>query len=415
MKEKEKAPISEGKGKNDVTQDKNNFLNSNELGDNIIFRVGDSFLKKISRFDIRGNEVEDYICLKKETITDLFGKDVIRKIPYYDSETIVPQNENYKRVLGSSINRYFPPDTLPAYEDGAFPTWSKLIEHIFSVQSALGWKYLALLYKKPLQILPVLVLVSEENSTGKSTFGNALSYLFGRNVGFYSQMDLSSSFNVWQKSLVAIFEEINETKSTIDKLKAISTARLTTINEKFRPQVSFTPFCKVIINSNNVDSVLHLTENDIRFWVLKVPKFKEFDALFDDKLKDEAPFVLRYLSEFSNKDLGNPKSRMFFALDEIRTTALEDIIEESKSPLEKDIRIWYNEQKSVNNEMDFGFLICEIYEAFGKKYAQNEISKCLRKEMKLSNQLRQYTDRYGNTRIGRAYSLNTLNTPLTHF
>ena len=39
MKEKEKAPISEGKGKNDVTQDKNNFLKNNELGENISTKI----------------------------------------------------------------------------------------------------------------------------------------------------------------------------------------------------------------------------------------------------------------------------------------------------------------------------------------------------------------------------------------
>ena len=96
---------------------------------------------------------------------------------------------------------------------------------------ALGWDYLTLLYRNPTQVLPVLCLVSPENHTGKSSFGNALSYLFGTNVGFYTQDDLNSTFNGWIKSLVAVFEEISDAKKTLNKIKAMSTAKKATINE----------------------------------------------------------------------------------------------------------------------------------------------------------------------------------------
>ena len=99
-------------------QDTNKFLNSNELAESVFVRIGDTFLKRIHKYDVRGNQIEDYISLKKDTIQDLYGKEFVKSIPYYDSETIIPQNENYQRILGNSINRYFPPDVLPADEEG---------------------------------------------------------------------------------------------------------------------------------------------------------------------------------------------------------------------------------------------------------------------------------------------------------
>jgi len=44
------------------------------------------------------------------------------------------------------------------------------VKHIFGDQIELGLDYLQLLYQKPVQILPIVCLVSKERSTGKTTF-----------------------------------------------------------------------------------------------------------------------------------------------------------------------------------------------------------------------------------------------------
>ena len=89
-----------------------------------------------------------------------------------------------------------------------------LMKRIFGEQEALGWDYLTLLYRKPTQVLPVLCLVSPENHTGKSSFGNALSYLFGANVGFYTQDDLNSSFNSWEiQAILRNFKRLYDSES----------------------------------------------------------------------------------------------------------------------------------------------------------------------------------------------------------
>ena len=110
--------------------------------------------------------------------------------------------------------------------------WNMLMKRIFGEQEALGWDYLTLLYRNPTQVLPVLCLVSPESHTGKSSFGNALSYLFGANVGFYTQDDLNSTFNGWIKSLVAVFEEISDAKKPLNKIKAMSTAKKSNYQRK---------------------------------------------------------------------------------------------------------------------------------------------------------------------------------------
>ena len=58
----------------------------------------------------------------------------------------------------------------------------KLIHYIFGEQYELGMDYMQLLYAKPTQKLPILLLVSEERNTGKTTFLNFLKAMFEDNV-----------------------------------------------------------------------------------------------------------------------------------------------------------------------------------------------------------------------------------------
>lgn len=198
-------------------------------------RVGPDVEKKCISYDVSGQEHVEWVRTTREAVKD-FGIN-ISNTAYYDKYVIVPQNTGYREVIGSCINLYCP---LPALPDrGVFPTWEALINRIFQAQAPMFWDYLTILFRFPLQILPVLCLVSKENGTGKTTLANALELLFGDNVGIFGQDDLNSPFNVWIKCLVAVFEEISETKRSLNKIKSISTAKIATLNEKFKPQVSF--------------------------------------------------------------------------------------------------------------------------------------------------------------------------------
>lgn len=391
MNEKEKAALLDGvitTRKLDISKDTNNFLN--------IRRVGTIFQQKVTSYDVEGNPREEWVTINRETAKDLIGKENIVNTPYFTGFCIVPSHTDYKEVIGSQINLYYPLPSLP--KKGEHPYSDRLIERIFGKDAEKFWDYLTILYRYPLHALPVLCLVSRENHTGKSTLGNFIRLLFGENIGFYGQDDLNSPFNIWIKSLVAIFEEISDTKRALNKIKAASTAQLITLNQKYLPQVSYRPFVKVIILSNNEETFIQANEYDIRYWVVRVPPMRkqDFIADFDTKLRSEVPAVLHTLA---TRDISTPcRSRMWFAPEDIATDALEVVREESKSECAKDIKVWVEEQGG-----NFFATLAEVRDGIGGRYTLSEVKKALQNELKLNNLQRRYLDRWGNPRNGKPY------------
>ena len=129
-----------------------------------------------------------------ETLRQDYGKSYLACIPKYDGFCTVPDHTNYRREIDGFLNRYEPIPFQPA--DGIFPHIHDFFAHIFGEQVELGYDYLQLLYLRPLQRLPVLLLVSDERNTGKTTFLNLLKSIFGGNVTFNTNEDLAvpSSF-----------------------------------------------------------------------------------------------------------------------------------------------------------------------------------------------------------------------------
>lgn len=361
-----------------------------------IRRVGTIFQQSVMSYDVEGNPHQEWLTINRETAKDLIGKDNIPNTPYYSGFCIVPSHTNYKEVIGNQINLYHP---LPCQPDaGEHPFTDILINRVFGKDAGKFWDYLTILYRYPLQALPVLCLASKENHTGKSTVGNFLKYLFGENIGFFGQDDLNSPFNVWVKCLGAIFEEISDTKRAGNNIKAASTAQSITLNQKYLQQIQFRPFVKIIILTNNDETFIKANEYDIRYWIVRVPPMRKQDFIpdFDRKLRSEAPAVLHTLA---TREILTPcSSRMWFAPEDIATDALEVVRQESRSECAKDIRIWAEEVGE-----NFGATESEIFEALGRRYSLNEIRSALKKELKMENNNKRYNDRYGTSRIGRAY------------
>ena len=110
--------------------------------------------------------------------------------------------------------------------EGDFKHIRSLVEHIFGEQYELGMDYLQLLYLKPTQKLPILLLVSEERNTGKSTFLNFLKALFQENVTFNTNEDFRSQFNAdWAGKLMIVVDEVLlNRREDSERLKNLSTA-----------------------------------------------------------------------------------------------------------------------------------------------------------------------------------------------
>ena len=369
-------------------------------------RVGDIYERAVTTYDSNGQPHSEWKNIKRETIIDDNGKESLRQIPAYDGAVVVPSHINYKPIIGRFINRYHPLEVQP--KEGVFPTWQTLIQRVFGEQEKQGWEYLANLYQKPMQILPVLCLVSPENGTGKTSFANGLSILFGQNIGFFGQSDLSNQFNVWLRSLVAVFEEINETDATLNKIKSASTARQVTVNAKYQQQVCFQPFVKVLILSNNEKSFIRANQNDIRYWIRKLKPIpsNEFDPDFEDKLRIETPAVLYQLGKMQ---LGKSRSRMFFSPEEIKTNSLLMVISESRSKCAKDLEIIIEEKTNELGRWQAN--LSEIADLVGKRYTLSDVKNALKDELgiKPSEKSIRYTSISGNSRTGRVYNFGAYN------
>ena len=364
-----------------------------------VVRVGDRFLVRVTRYDISGRPYETYETRRRETIGDLYGKEFLKKVSTYEAAVIVPNHINYQQVIGNCWNLYHELDYKPA--SGKHAHWDKLVSHIFGDKAHLGWDYLTLAYREPTQKLPVLILASEENGTGKTTFGNALTFLFGRNAGFYTQDDLSSSFNSWMKSLYAIFEEISDAKHTLNKLKAMSTAREATLNEKYMAQTPFQPFVKIIILSNNVKDVIKANENDKRYWIVKVPPLNKDEFLpdFNERLRNEVPAVMNTLA---TRELSVPcRSRMWFDEELLKTDALATVIENTQSDAAKEIRLWAED--ILEQRPNFGVNLSELKDALGNRFTRSELLFALKEELRVECRKTSYTNHLGNYNNGKAY------------
>lgn len=139
-------------------------------------RVGTTLYKIVEQPRLNGGYVKKRIAWNNETLRQDYGKDYIGSVPKYDGFCTVPEHIGYRSVVGKFLNLYEPIDHRP--QEGDLSHIQSLVRHIFGEQYELGMDYLQLLYLQPIQKLPILLLVSEERNTGKSTFLNFLKALF---------------------------------------------------------------------------------------------------------------------------------------------------------------------------------------------------------------------------------------------
>lgn len=156
----------------------------------VFIRVGTTLYKVVDQPTITGGKVRKRIPWNMETLRQDYGKEFIKYVHKYDGFCTVPEHVNHRTVIDGFLNLYEPIGHKPM--QGNFPNIKKLVSHIFGEQYELGMDYLQLLYLRPVQKLPILLLVSEERNTGKTTFLNFLKALFQDNVTFNTNEDFRS-------------------------------------------------------------------------------------------------------------------------------------------------------------------------------------------------------------------------------
>ena len=298
-------------------------------------RVGTTLYKIVDQPLIDGGCVKKRIAWNSETLRQDYGKDRMATVPKYDGFCTVPDHVGYKPVVGKFLNLYEPIGHRP--QEGSFPCIRSLVEHIFGEQYELGMDYLQLLYLQPVQKLPILLLVSEERNTGKSTFLNFLKAIFQDNVTFNTNEDFRSQFNSdWAgKLLIMVDEVLLNRREDSERLKNLSTAHSYKMESKGKDRYEVQFFAKFVLCSNNENFPVYIEPEETRYWVRKVCQLEKDDTSFLQKLKNEIPAFLYYLQ---HRDMTTKEeSRMWFSPALIRTEALEKIIRCNRSRVETDM------------------------------------------------------------------------------
>lgn len=356
---------------------------------NTIIRIGDVFYKKIISYDKEGQEVKTLIRRSRQTIVDDFGLDFVKKqVTKYDTFVNVPLHTGYKSVIGECYNLYNPLPHAPA--PGTWQTIEKLLLHVFGEQYQLGLDYLQLLYKKPTQLLPILCLVSKENHTGKTTFANLGRYIFGQNATVITNTEFAEIFNgsYAAKLLIAVEEGKFQDNKLIDRIKNLSTAKQIQLRKMHQEHIEVDFFGKFIILSNYEDSFINIGESDIRYWVRKLPKIKEYDPDFESKLKNEVPAFLYYLQD--RELFTSNETRMHFNPDLLITDALQNVRIESRSDVAKELievfETYLSEVDKKGNliRSELKFTVTDLrFDVFENKVSGQTIRRALKNELGL--------------------------------
>lgn len=264
--------------------------------ENPFVRVGTTLYKIVSQPRLNGGHVKKRIVWNNETLRQDYGKDYLAGVPKYDGFCTVPDHVNYCQVIDNFLNLYEPIGHEP--KEGDFSHIQALVRHIFGEQYELGMDYLQLLYLQPVQKLPILLLVSEECNTGKSTFLNFLKAVFRNNVTFNTNEDFRSQFNAdWAGKLVIVVDEVLlNRREDSERLKNLSTTLSYKVEAKGKDRDEIAFFAKFVLCSNNESLPVIIDPGETRYWVRKIHRLESDDTNFLQKLTAEIPAFLYFSS-----------------------------------------------------------------------------------------------------------------------
>ncbi|MDL2209010.1 DUF5906 domain-containing protein [Parabacteroides sp. OttesenSCG-928-J18] len=383
-------------------------------------RIGTHIYKEVEKPLPSGKTVSTLMQWSYETLRQDYGKEYIGSIPKYDGFCIIPSHLDYKKEIGTFLNLYEPLSHTP--EEGDCPAILSFIEHIFHEHYELGLDYIQLLYTNPTIKLPVLLLVSTERNTGKSTFLNLLKAIFGKNMTFNTNEDFRSQFNTdWINKLIIGVDEtlLNRIEDT-ERIKNLSTSFSHKVEGKGKDRAEVEFFGKFIFCSNNENNAIYVETGETRFWVRKVTPFEKDDPMFLSKLIKEIPAFLHFLK---SRTLSTEKeSRMWFRHDLLQTDALKRMISYNRSKIECELRDIIFEVMESQKIDHFEFCIKDLISLFGPgaiRVDQQQLKKVVQSiwnlEPKVNNSYPYVTYQYdfyaesGYTlvkRKGRYYSIS---------
>jgi len=368
----------------------------------LYFRVGDTYYKFVEKVNEEGLIEKGFEKRLKSTIIDDHGKKFCEHIPKYESFCNVPNHINYQQVIYNNFNVYFPFEHEPAEDvctEEDCPFIIGFFKHIFGerlidikqkegdpIRTAyyqLALDYVQLLYQKPIQRLPILCLVSKDNETGKSTFGNLMKAVFTNNATVVGNADLADDFNsFWATKLLIMCDETKiDKQAVVEKVKSLTFAKKIGLNAKGKDKIEIPFFGKFMFFTNNEENFIYASEEDLRYWVIKVPRIKDKNPDYEQYMHDE---IQAFLSFLNNRKMVSPRmTRMWFDPVLLKTEALKRVMANSHSTVKKELRYYLKRMF-----LDFGIneilMSClAIKENFFRNKEENYIERVLKDEMSI--------------------------------
>lgn len=362
------------------------------------FRVGDQYYEYVEIPNKYNVKERTFHKRMKGTILEDHGKNFCQHVPKYKAFCNVPDHQNWQKIIHMNFNMYAPFEHEA--EPGDCETIMSLLRHIFGNGTVsffhpikkereeiseldLGLDYLQLLYQRPTQILPILCLVSRENATGKSTFAKLLKMIFTQNVAIVGNAELSDNFNAsWASKLLVICDEAKIDKQVVvEKVKSLSTAEKIMMNSKGKDHVEIDFFAKFMFLTNFEENFIYASDDDVRYWVRKVPIITNTNVDMLNNMKDEIPAFLNLLNSRAIKT--EYLHRAWFHPSLIKTDALKKVIEHSRSAIEKEIRSKLREMFLDFGEKEILLTKKVIHEKFFRgRFEDNYLERVLKESIR---------------------------------
>jgi len=161
--------------------------------------------------------------------------------------------------------------------------------------------------------------------------------VFDNNLTYLTNDSFSSQFNVdWANKLLICIDEVLFNKEELtERIKYLSTTNFNKLEAKGKDKREVEFFGKFILCSNNEDNFIKIDSNETRFWVLKIPSLKKEETRFLEYLESEIAAFLYHLQHRELISLN--KTRMWFSPSQIKTNALENLMQNNRNRVEKEL------------------------------------------------------------------------------
>lgn len=333
-------------------------------------RIGPDWVKVIAKLNKYGEKEEEIVTWKISEIQRDYKKypDFLEQIMKYDDFCNEPAwNGNYQRVIQGCYNLCEP--LRWDAKEGSIASTIKFLKHIFQGsgmvqldsegrfekeyaitgdQFTVALDYFTIMLRHPKNMLPVPILVSPENGTGKSTVLKWMQLIFGSNMVILGNDQFKMKFNghYITKFVIAIDEGFLEVdkKSEKERLKQLVTADSVYLENKGQNVRKINYYGKLIICSNDADRVMKIDEGESRWFVVRVPVIPVADRDPDLELKLKAE-VEAFLHFLKHRTIHHPRTdRLWFKPEWFITEQFKIIVDQTKNRVDRVFEDWITEQ-----------------------------------------------------------------------